>query len=409
MHPLESTSMAPADKLSRRRLLQLAGLGYGAALFGTSRGLWAAEETTADSQPFAPLLTRSIDPPNAEPTLANLVQDWITPVEQFYIRSHATAPQVNEDNFTLTISGLVHKPLVLKVKELAARFPEQTVTATMTCAGNRRAEYNAIKPVGGVQWTSGAIGNAKWTGVLLSAVLKAAGLQGDAKHIWFEGADDISHGGETIHFGGSIPVSKAMTNTAQMPGALLVSKMNGEPLTPDHGFPLRSVVPGYIGARSVKWLNRIVVSNEPSPNHYLAGAYKLVTDNEPSSWNSAPALYEYLPNSVICTPAPDARVKSGKISLTGYALPSGKPDCTVQKLEVSSDGGKTWLSAKLGEKSQAYCWRLWNAEIPVSAGTKQLLSRVTDSTGAQQPAKVDWNLKGYMNNSWYRTPVTVEN
>ena len=404
MLPPESTPLNSKEFLTRRRLLQLAGAGYGALLFGRGRSGQAVE---SENQPFAPLLTRSVDPPNAEPTLENLVQNWITPVEQFYIRSHAVAPKVEEKDFTLTISGLVHKPLVLKVKELAERFPERTVTATMTCAGNRRAEYNAIKPVGGVQWESGAIGNATWTGVLLSAVLKAAGLQDGANHVWFEGADDISHGGETIHFGGSIPVSKAMADTNLMPGALLVSKMNGEALTPDHGFPLRSVVPGYIGARSVKWLNRIIVSKETSPNHYLAGAYKLVQASEPSDWKSAPPLYEYLANSVICTPAAGTKVKAGKIKLSGYALPSGKPDCTVEKLEVSTDGGKTWLPAKLGEQSQAYCWRLWQAEVPVSEGTKELISRVTDSSGATQPAKMEWNLKGYMNNSWFRTPVSV--
>jgi sulfite oxidase len=166
-------------------------------------------------------------------------------------------------------------------------------------------------------------------------------------------------------------------------------------------------VPGYIGARSVKWLNRIIISNQPSANHYLADAYKLVTDDEASSRAAAPPLYENIVNGAICTPAANSPLKAKQeIAISGYALPNGKPDCTVTKVEVSADGGKSWVTADLGEDSAAYCWRLWRAKVAVQ-NTTELIARVTDSTGATQPKKMDWNLKGYMNNSWYRTPVKV--
>src|SRR5690606_38212283 len=140
----------------------------------STRWGWAAEEESVAAS-NSPLIVRSADPLNAEPSLDKLVANWITPNEQFYIRSHAAAPQVDAKSFTLTVSGLVNKPLVLRVDELVERFAKHSAIATMTCAGNRRKEFNQIKPVGGVQWEAGAIGNAKWTGVLLSEVLKAAG------------------------------------------------------------------------------------------------------------------------------------------------------------------------------------------------------------------------------------------
>lgn len=394
--------------LNRRRWLQLAASGYGASLLASPGWGWAADEPAQQVERKAKsLILRSEDPLNAEPPLDQLVLNWITPTDAFYIRNHGATPKIDAKSFTLTVSGLVDKPLVLKVDELVERFSIQSVKATLTCAGNRRNEFNKIKPVGGVQWEAGAIGNAKWTGALLSEVLKAAGVQTGAKHVWFEGADELEHAGHPTHFGGSIPLEKAMQDTPEMPGTLLATQMNGAALTPDHGFPLRTVVPGYIGARSVKWLNRIIVSNQPSPNHYLADAYKLVTDDEASSRAAAPPLYENIVNGAISTPAANAKFPSpSEVALSGYALPSGKADCTVTKVEVSADGGKSWVNAELGEDSAAYCWRLWQAKLLVKNAT-ELIARVTDSSGAVQPEKVDWNLKGYMYNAWYRTPVKV--
>jgi sulfite oxidase len=395
--------------LSRRRWLQFVASGYGASLLATPDWGWANEvpATKAVGGGDSPLIVRSVNPPNAEPALEKLVANWITPNELFYVRSHAVAPRIDAKSFTLTVSGLVNKPLVLRVGELVERFAMHSAIATLTCAGNRRNELSKIKPIAGVQWEAGAIGNAKWTGVLLSEVLKAAGVQSGAKHVWFEGADDLEHAGQASHFGGSISLEKAMSDTPETPGALLTTQMNGKALLPDHGFPLRAVVPGFIGARSVKWLNRIVVSDRPSANHYLTDAYKLVTDGEASSMAAAPPLFENRVNGAICLPKPGAKLSSGKVKLAGYALPGGKPDCTVTKVEVSTDGGQSWLAAELGEDSTPYCWRLWQAEVPIARKTTEIIARVSDSSGAVQPPRVDWNMKGYMNNGWYHLPVDV--
>jgi sulfite oxidase len=413
MPEVDARMIHEIHSVSRRQWLQLAAAGSGASLLASPGWGWADEEPAKQAEGKAKsLILRTEDPLNAEPALDQLVANWLTPTEAFYIRSHGATPQVDAKTFTLTVSGLVNKPLVLRVDELVERFPTQSVKATLTCAGNRRKEFNQIKPVGGVQWEAGAIGNARWKGTILSEVLKAAGVQTGAKHVWFEGADELENGGHPTHFGGSIPLEKAMQDTPTMPGALLATEMNDAPLSPDHGFPLRSVVPGFIGARSVKWLNRIVVSNQPSPNHYLADAYKLVTDDEASSRAAAPPLYENIVNGAICIPkttlARTITPKGVRVIVSGYALPSGKTDCTVTKVEVSIDGGMSWIAADLGEASAPYCWRLWKTGVQLTdLKTKEIIARVTDSSGAVQPEKMEWNLKGYMNNSWYRTPVRL--
>ena len=345
---------------------------------------------------------------NAEPALPDLAAEWITPTDLFYIRSHAPAPKLDLKLFRLKIEGLVHKPMSISLQELTERFPSMSVVATMTCAGNRRYEHSKVKKVGGVQWEEGAIGNARWGGVRLSDVLKAAGLKPEAKHVWFDALDEIHLKGKTFGFGGNVPIEKAMADTKSMPGTLLCTQMNGKPLTPDHGFPLRTVVPGYIGARSVKWLGRIVISNRPSPNHYVADNYKLFTDGDKLEIAEKGAIYNHPLNSVICTPPAGAKLKSGTVRITGYALPPGRPGRTIARVELSADNGRTIVPAKITSANREYCWVLWSADVPVSPKTKRLIVRCIDSAGNTQPARVAWNRKGYMYNAWHRLPVSVK-
>lgn len=389
-------------QISRRQLL--AG---SAALALPSLSAFASE-TKGVAITGKKLAVRMQDPFNAEPELDDLVENWITPTKFFYVRNHAPVPKIDVKSFRVSVEGLVKKPLKLSPGELKERFKTTTVVATMTCAGNRRYEHSKVKKVGGVQWREGAIGNARWGGVKLSDVLKAAGLKPEAKHVWFEGLDEIDRNGKTIGFGGSIPLEKALYDTKTMPGALLCHEMNGEPLPPAHGFPLRTVVPGYIGARSVKWLGRIVVSDRPSPNHYLADAYKLVTEGTKLEWAEAGPLYAWPLNSVICEPRAGAKLKAGVVRVTGYALPHGRPGRTISRVQLSADGGNTVVEAKLTSPKREHCWALWSADVKVTPKTKQLIVRATDSAGDVQPRKVDWNMKGYMYNAWHRVPVTVE-
>jgi len=280
------------------------------------------------------------------------------------------------------------------------------VTATLTCAGNRRSEFNSEGKVGGVQWEAGAIGNAVWSGVALADVLKLVEVQADARHVWFEGLDEIKRSDGLIPFGGSIPLEKAMINGV-MPGALLADQMNGEALSPDHGYPLRTVVPGYIGARSVKWLGKIVVSDRPSPNHYLATAYKIVHKTSPIDWAESGPIYRFPINGAIADPGPDAEVSAGVIRVSGYALPSGRDSAAVKAVLISADGGATWQQAELSGKASEFCWQLWNAQVKVTAGTDRLLLKAYDTSGNFMPQRVPWNAKGYLQNSWYTLPVKV--
>ena len=290
--PQQITAAESSSSSSRRAFLRHAGVaGAGLAvapwLPGDRSSATAAETSSGN------MIVHTTKPLNSEPKLDVLTKSWITPVESFYVRSHAPNPKIDPASFRLTVEGLVDRPLSISLAELDGTFESTSVVSTMTCAGNRRSEHSLIKPVGGVPWQAGAIGNARWSGVRLSEVLKKAGLKENAKHVWFEGLDEIAKGDGIIPFGASIPISKAMTDAEGMPGGLLTTKMNDQPLTPDHGAPLRGVVPGYIGARSVKWLGKIVVSDRPSPNHYVATAYKLVREGTPIEWAESGPLYRF--------------------------------------------------------------------------------------------------------------------
>ena len=386
---------------SRREFV--ASVASGAACLTGARFLNAAEEASVTGN----LIVYGTSPMNAEPPLSKLVRSWMTPVENFYIRSHAPVPKIDSQSFRLIVDGLVERPLSLSLAQLNDEFDQHSTVATLTCAGNRRSEHSLIKPVKGVPWQEGAIGNARWGGVLLSDVLKKAGITADAKHVWFEGLDEVPHGDGIIPFGGSIPLEKVFADTAGMPGALLTTKMNDAPLTGDHGAPLRTVVPGYIGARSVKWLGRIVVSDRPSPNHYVATAYKLVEDGTPLEWSEQAPIYRMPFNSVICDPTAQARLKTGAVTVSGYALPPGRPGATIAQVEVSPDGGGSWLPAKIVSPVRENCWVLWSVDVPVKSGTGQFVVRATDSQGRRQPETVDWNQKGYLFNAWHKVPVNA--
>ena len=389
---------------NRRQFLRSAGQGIlaTAAIGSGWRPTWAESKTTKEGG----LIYHSEVPPNAEPPIEELVKTWITPEKFFYIRSHAPSPQIDETEFRLKIEGLVNGPCEISLKELVDKYPSKTVIATMTCAGNRRNEHSANRVVDGVQWQSQAIGNASWTGIPLSAVLKAVGVQPDAKHVWFEGLDEIPKKGQTIGFGGSIPISKAMGDTEAMPGALLTHKMNGLPLTADHGYPLRTVVPGYIGARSVKWLGKIVVSNRTMPNHYVQDAYKLVEENTDDAWAEAGPLYRYPMNCGVARIQSRSTSNQELIQVAGYALPPGNGR-TLKRVEVSLNGGKSWHEAKFERKPEPYVWSLWNLEVPARAVRGILVARAIDSAGEPMPPRVDWNLKGYMYNAWYHKPYDL--
>ena len=388
--------------LSRRQALAIGG---GIFLNSLTPHVSVAQEPGEDKD----LIFHQKDPiRNGEASLDKLVQSWITPTKHFYVRSHAPNPTIDPASFRLKIEGLVRNPVEVSLAELQERFTQKTTTATLTCAGNRRSEHSQVKKVGGVQWMAGAIGNATWGGTALSDVMKRAGVLENAKHVWFEGLDQIEKGGGIIPFGGSIPIQKAMADTAAgSPGALLTTKMNDQILTADHGAPLRMVVPGYVGARSVKWLGKIVVSDRPSPNHYVATAYKLVGKTDAIDWTESGPIYRFPINGAICTPEAKANLSAGPVELSGYVLPSGHVGNRVKTIEISTDWGRTWTAAETTGTGQEFCWQLWKARINVTTKTKQITLRASDNAGDFMAGRVKWNAKGYLKNSWYKLPVKV--
>lgn len=347
---------------------------------------------------------KEVLPFNGEPPLSLLRQSWITPTRQFFSRNHAPIPQVDPAAYRLEISGLVERPLLLSLGALKEHFSSYTVTAALQCAGNRRSEMAALAPIPGeLPWDAGAAGNAAWTGVSLAEVVAAAGPHADALHVELTGLDAVQRQGKTFGFGGSIPLDKA-----SCPEVLLAYAMNSQPLTPAHGYPLRAVVPGYFGARSVKWLAEIRLQREPSQNYFYAHAYQLFPPGarpETVDWSSGIKLGEMPVNTVICSPEAGARLSAGPVRVQGFAL-SSRP---VARVEVSVNGGQTWVVAGLGQDSSPWAWRFWEVELTLQPGPVEIVCRAWDAAANTQPEHVAqvWNFKGYVNNAWHRVPVLV--
>lgn len=264
----------------------------------------------------------------------------------------------------------------------------------------------ALRPIAGeIPWDAEAIGTARWTGVWLADVLRASGVRPDARHVQFLGLDQVTAGNRTTGFGGSIPLGKATTGEV-----LLAYEMNGAPLGAEHGFPLRVVVPGYIGARSVKWLGTITAAAEPSSNYFQSHAYRMFPPHiqaQTADWAAATPLAEPPSHSVICVPQDGQRVGVGRISAAGYAFAGGGRDIT--RVELSADGGATWEAAQLLGEAQTWTWRFWEAELRLPPGRQVIVVRCQDGAGLTQPKDLEavWNFKGYVNNAWHRITVEV--
>ncbi len=349
-------------------------------------------------------IVRQADPFNGGPELARLIDTPVTPIEHFFVRSHGNVPTVNPGSFRLVVRGLPSGELGFGLSELLETFESVDVEATLQCAGNRRQELMASRAIPGeVAWGAEAIGHARWTGIRVRDLLTHGGVRaaGPAQHLAMESIDDIEREGRRFAFGGSIPLARALD-----PGVILAYAMNDQALSPEHGFPLRVVVPGYIGARSVKWIQTLTVQDAPSANYFQAVAYRLKrADAVPP--DGGLALGEFSLTSVICSPEPGARVPAGALTIRGYAFAGG--DRTIHRVDVSSDDGATWTAARLDDEAVPGAWRRWTAVVEVAAGGGQLCARAVDTAGNLQPEHVAsvWNPKGYVNNAWHRIDVEV--
>ncbi len=352
------------------------------------------------------LLVHSTVPFNAEPALDRLRSAFVTATRDFYIRSHGAVPAIDRAAYRLRVEGRVGEPLSLSLAELQSRFAARTVTAVMQCAGNRRADLQQVRPTTGDPWAAGAIGNAQWTGVALADVLRAAGAPDDAAlHVAFTAADIAANeGAPDAPFGASIPMAKA-----RAPEVLLAWAMNGEPLTPEHGAPLRVVVPGYAGVRSPKWLATIRVQEQPSAAFQQQLDYLLFPPDmreDTADPERGSVIYAMPLNSAICEPEAGAALAAGEIRVRGYAVAS---DRAIIRVDVSADGGRGWQQATIEESGdEPWSWTLWHATLAIARGDHELVVRAWDAAGQTQPALPDdtWNFKGYLSAAWHRVRVT---
>ena len=333
--------------------------------------------------------------------------ELVTPVDRFFTRSHAPVPRVDPRDWRLEVGGLVGRPATFSFEELERAYPRREVTATMVCAGLRRSELLSIGALPGeLPWGPEPISTGRWTGVALADLLRDVGVGDQARHVEFIGLDCVERHGERFGFGGSIELAKALAGEV-----LLASGLNGAPLPREHGFPVRAVVPGWTGARSVKWLGRIVLSAEPSANYFQSKSYRVqreINPRDPRDVTAGVAIAEVPLNAVIVDPLPDQVVAAGGVTLSGWAL--GSAGRAVTSLEVSPDGGQSWRPAKLTAEGPAWTWAFWQATVHLAPGRHTLAVRATDSAGTTQPATLDaaWNVRGYNNNAWHRVVVRAE-
>ena len=349
----------------------------------------------------ADLIVHEQEPFNAESGLAALAEGPLTATDAFYVRGHGAVPEIDPGAWCLRVHGLVERPLNLSLATVREALPERTVTATLQCAGNRRAGLIAIRDIAGESpWGPGATGTATWTGVALADVLALARPSREAAHVGFEGADLCPEAKPAQRFGGSIPLAKACR-----PEVLLAWAMNGEPLAPVHGAPLRVVVPGYIGARSVKWLDRIEVRSTPWRGYFQHVVYRLLPEDATPGPGEGIPLGLVALNSDVLSPADGETVAAGPVEVRGYAFAGGERH--VARVDVSVDGCATWSQAELLDDLGPWAWRQWRTSVELAPGEHEIRVRAWDSSAATQPEDEAalWNPKGYVNNARPRIRV----
>jgi sulfite oxidase len=349
------------------------------------------------------LLVHEQEPFNAETGPAALAEGPVTATDAFYVRGHAPVPTIDPLAWRLRVFGAVERELELSLEAMREVFAEREVTATLQCAGNRRAGLMAIREIPGeAPWGPGATGTARWAGVALADVLALARPLTDSAHVGFDGADVCEEAKPSQRFGGSIPIQKAYR-----PEVLLAWTMNGEPLPPVHGAPLRVVVPGYIGARSVKWLQGIELRSQPWQGYYQHVVYRLLAEEERPGPGAGMPLGIVALNSDVLSPADGATVPAGPVEVRGYAFAGGER--YVARVDVSVDEQVTWAHAELLDDLGPWAWRQWRITIDLAPGEHEIVVRAWDSSAATQPESEAglWNPKGYVNNARPRIRVTA--
>jgi sulfane dehydrogenase subunit SoxC len=321
----------------------------------------------------------------------------ITPVGMHYMLTHFDIPDLEPATWRLEIDGLVETPLSLRLVDLRARA-SRSLPVTLECAGNGRA---LLSPRPRNQpWRLEAIGTAEWTGVPLREVLDAAGVRPEAVELVFSGADEGTQGGVRHHYQRSLSVPEA-----SRPEVILAWAMNGRPLEPQHGAPLRLVVPGWYGMASVKWLTRIEAVAEPFRGYQQARSYNLrQTPNEPGTPVARMRVRALMiPPGQPDFPSLERTAAAGRTVIRGRAWSGEAP---VARVEVAVDG--EWAEARLDPPAGDFAWRGWSFDWQATPGRRRLSCRATDAAGGSQPLEQVWNVGGYCNNMVQTVELTVE-
>ena len=327
----------------------------------------------------------------------------VTPADRMFVRNNLLTPLIDFRTHRLVVKGLVGKELDVAVLDLPKMFETVVVQGMLECAGSGRTAYEP-KPSGTPWLPTGGMGCPKWGGVRLRDVLKAAGINPRAAHVAGQGGDPgaVATAAPVVR---SIPLAKAMDENT-----LIAWEMNGQPLPFIHGHPIRLVVPGWVGSASTKWLHTLMVLDAPFKGTYMTGSYIMPRyPVEPGQKMPADVVStEAWPvKSMITFPAPNARFKAGAaIAVRGRAWVG---EGTVERVEISTDEGKTWQRAALAPAGDRYAWRGFSHELRAPRpGYVTVLARAWDDRGNAQPAVATWNPLGYFWNGWHRVGVLIE-
>ena len=316
-----------------------------------------------------------------------------------FVRSHFPAPELDHERHVVTVGGAVQRSLQLTVADLEGMAHEERVVA-FECAGNGRGRAAAFVP--GVQWTGGAVGRARWTGVPLSRILTMAGPAADAQRVLLGGADGGAlASGESVTFERGMPFGKATDGTV-----LVATRMDGRPIPQEHGGPVRIVVPGWYGVASIKWLTTVTVTTDDRRTHWETVDYSYREVSAGGGTDTVPVT-AMLPKAHITQPPVASVVRPGVMTIAGLAWAG---EHAVASVEVSVDGGATWRRATLVDEPRPYDWTRWQVEWQASgtvAGPVTLRARCTDTAGRAQPTERDPNRGAYLFNEVLPHPVHV--
>ncbi|MGQ4452428.1 sulfite oxidase [Streptomyces griseus] len=398
-----SRGRARSAGIERRDLLKLVAAASAAVpLASVAAPARAADGLPGVVNPLPPELF-TLRGTNAETNFGALRDTGLlTPADRFFVRNHTATPRIDRAGWKLTVwgDGLRGGPVDFTFADLLA-LPPVTRTAFVECAGNGRSYFTSQQgqPVSGTAWTLGAIGTARWRGVRLADVLRRAGIGRHAVDVLPRGLDAevVTDGVNLGRVRRPLPVAKALDDV------LLAYEMNGEPLPPDHGHPVRLIVPSWVGIANIKWVGDIEVSAEPLLTPWNTGLYRLFGPGYPPE-GSAPLTRQTLKSAFELAPGASFRAHRRAL-LTGRSWSGGAP---VRAVEVSTDGGAHWRTARLRDEPRAGSWVRWTADwVPRERGPAVLLARASDRSGRRQPVTTAHNTQGYLFDAVVRHPVTV--